>query len=89
MELSAYNPPDKQEIHALFTRTFSESDSPAEGEIVGRLAQQLMNETEAESVFGFVASEDEEILGCIFFTPLRFDTPTKAVLLSPVAVSTA
>lgn len=88
IKLSAYNPSDKQKIQTLFIQTFSESDSPAEGELVGQLAQQLMDETDAENAFGFVASESQEIVGCIFFTPLTFDSPVKAALLSPVAVST-
>ena len=88
MKLSAYTPSDKQEIQQLFTQTFSESESPAEGALVGQLAQQLMDETDAEHAFGFVASENQEIVGCIFFTPLKFDSPIKAALLSPVAVRT-
>ncbi|WP_286222185.1 GNAT family N-acetyltransferase [Marinobacter apostichopi] len=86
--LSAYNTSDKQEVQQLFTRTFAESDRPAEGELVGQLAQRLMDETDAENASGFVASEHQEIVGCIFFTPLKFDSSIKAALLSPVAVRT-
>ncbi|AHI28858.1 GNAT family N-acetyltransferase [Marinobacter similis] len=88
MKLSLCSESDKPEIQQLFTETFSESDSSAEGALVGQLAQQLMDETDAENAFGFVASENQEIVGCIFFTPLKFDAPSKAVLLSPVAVRT-
>ncbi|WP_203301487.1 GNAT family N-acetyltransferase [Marinobacter sediminum] len=88
MKFSPHIECDKEEIQTLFTQTFSASDGAAEGEQVGRLARRLMDDTEAEKVFGFVATERGNIIGCIFFTPLTFDSPINACLLSPVAVST-
>lgn len=37
---------------------------------------------------GFVAKEDEKLIGSIFFTRLQFDSPDDVFLLSPVAVCT-
>ncbi|BDD86537.1 GNAT family N-acetyltransferase [Desulfofustis limnaeus] len=88
MHFSAYNESDKREIQALFTRTFSASEGPVEGELIGRLALDVMNETETKNIFGFVATENGHIVGCVFFTRLSFDSPIEAFLLAPVAVDT-
>ena len=88
MKFTTYNESDKQKIQALFTRTFSASEGQSEGDLIGCLALDLMNETENEDIFGFVAVDDEEIVGCIFFTRLSFDSLIDAFLLSPVAVDT-
>ncbi|WP_201344448.1 GNAT family N-acetyltransferase [Thiohalobacter sp. COW1] len=47
-----------------------------------------MNNTGARDISGFVVTEHERIICCIFFTRLTFDTPVEAFLLSPVAVDT-
>lgn len=88
MKFSIYSESDQQEIEALFARTFSNSEGQEEGELIGYLTHELMARTETEDLFGFVATEQGKIIGCIFFTPLQFDSPIKAFLLSPVAVDT-
>lgn len=88
MKFSMYSDSDQQEIEVLFTRTFSDSEGQTEGELIGRLAHELMTRTETEDLFGFIATEQEKIVGCIFFTRLSFELPIKAFLLSPVAVGT-
>lgn len=88
MRLRPFNNSDSQSIEQLFIKTFTDSDGPTEGERVGRLVKRLINEAETHHVLGFVAIENETVVGCIFFTPLIFDTPIRAALLSPVAVST-
>ena len=50
---------------------------------------ELMNGTETDDLFGFIATEQGQIVGCIFFTRLSFASPVKAFMLSPVAVDTA
>ena len=88
MKFSPYHESDKPEIQKLFTQTFSESDSPSEGALVGRLVLELMNETGPRDMLGLVATEHGKILGSIFFTRLAFDASVEAFLLSPVAVHT-
>ena len=88
MRLAPFEEADKQVIKDLFERTFSDSDGPTEGKRVGQLARHIMQEAETDHAAGFVALENETLVGCIFFTPLIFDTSIHAVLLSPVAVST-
>ena len=73
---------------ALYHRVFADSEGPAEGELIGDLAQRLLATTEGGDLMGFVAREEERIVGCILFTRLRFDDPVNAFLLSPVAVDT-
>lgn len=88
MKLSAYQAADKSEIQQLFSKTFADSEGQSEGELIGRLVLDLMTETDAKDIFGFVATENQKIIGGIFFTRLSFDTPAEAFLLSPVAVHT-
>ncbi|MDI5922188.1 N-acetyltransferase [Halomonas sp. LR5S13] len=86
MKLVRYEAPQSAEIQALFVRTFSDSEGPAEGELVGGLVRQLMADTDPRDFLGFVAMEKGLIVGSLFFSRLRFDTPVEAFLLSPVAV---
>lgn len=88
MKLSIFKESDKPETQQLFTKTFSDSESQSEGDLIGSLVLGLMNDTEPQDIFGFVATEKEQIIGCIFFTRLSFDAPVEAFLLSPVAVHT-
>ena len=76
-----------EEIKELFTKTFSDSEGQSEGELIGNLAYDLMTKTESQDIHVFIASEDEEIIGSIIFSRLRFEKSQKnAFLLSPVAV---
>lgn len=86
MKFSMVKDSEKPEIQALFTQTFSDSEGQSEGELIGRLVLDLMNETDDKDILGFVATENEQIVGCILFTRLSFDAAVKAFLLSPVAV---
>jgi len=88
MKLSEYEESDKAEIQQLFTKVFSESETQSAGDLVGGLVLGLMNETSAQDISGFVATENGQIVGCAFFTRLSFDVSVEAFLLSPVAVHT-
>jgi len=89
MKLSTYCESDREEIEALFTRTFSDSEGQSEGKLIGQLAHDLMIGCETNEMFGFIAAEQEQIVGCIFFTRLSFPSPANAFLLAPVAIDTA
>ena len=86
MKFSKYSESDRLEIEALFTRTFSDSEGESEGKLIGHLVHGLMNGTETDDMFGFIATEQGQIVGCIFFTRLSFGSGVKAFMLSPVAV---
>lgn len=80
---------DTRSVERLFTEVFAASEGASEGRVVGALALQLMREVSAEDLAGFVAVEDEDVIGSLFFSRMRFATPVEAFLLSPVAIATA
>jgi predicted N-acetyltransferase YhbS len=77
------------EIESLFTATFTASEGPEEGRLVGKLARDLLATTPQEDLFVVSAREDGGLLGCIFFSRLVFEGDDRAVfVLGPVAVAT-
>ncbi|MAI62898.1 MAG: GNAT family N-acetyltransferase [Micavibrio sp. TMED27] len=88
MEFRQSEKTDADDIRHLFVKVFSESESEEEGELVANLAYQLVAETEESDIFGFVAKEAGEIVGCITFSRLRFENGPNAFILSPVAIQT-
>lgn len=88
MKFSSYKNSEEIEIHRLFTKVFSDSEGLSEGTRIGYLVLNMLRNTEPKDIFGFVATEQEQIIGSIFFTRLTFDSPVEAFILSPVAVLT-
>jgi len=89
MKLSTYHPSNVEEIKQLFTKTFSDSEGQSEGLLIGNLVYELMTSTNAHDLYGFVATENEQIVGSIFFSKLTFESKVNAFLLSPVAIHTS
>lgn len=79
---------DAAEIEQLFIKTFSDSEGQAEGEMIGRLARDFMSGTPERDLYCFVAREDGQIVGSIFFSRITFESEIKAFILAPVAVHT-
>ena len=80
---------DEAEIAELFRQTFAASANDAEAEAVIELVQHLMSDTPQEDVFVWNAREADKIIGCAFFSRLRFDADDRSVfIMSPVAVMT-
>lgn len=88
MEYATAQSKDATEIERLFVRTFADSEGQSEGEMIGRLAGDLMNRTSESDRYCFVAREDGQIVGSIFFSRMTFECEVKAFILSPVAVRT-
>ena len=88
MKLEKYNPQDQGEIAGLFIKTFSDSEGQEEGKLIGQLTIDLLNNTNANDLYCFVASEDEKIVGSIIFTRITFETGINAFILAPVAIHT-
>ena len=88
MELSAYKSSNIEEIKQLFTKVFSDSEGQAEGILIGNLTYDLMTGTGAQDLYGFIATDNELIIGSIFFSRLTFQNEVNVFLLSPVAVHT-
>lgn len=88
MEYTAAYPNDAADIERLFNQTFSDSEGQAEGEMIGRLARDLMSGTPVGDLYCFVARENGHIVGAICFSRIRFESERKAFILAPVAVQT-
>jgi len=88
MKLAFYESDQSKEIKSLFTKVFSDSENESEGILIGNLAYELITETDKKDLYGFVATEHEKIIGCIFFSRLTFESDICAFILSPVAVHT-
>jgi putative acetyltransferase len=88
MELSTYNRSSIEEIKQLFTRVFSDSEGPSEGSLIGNLVFDLIESTDPKDIYGFVATENDQIIGSIFFTRLIFENGVNTFILAPVAIHT-
>lgn len=88
MNLLPYSPSDTEEIKQLFTKVFSDSEGQSEGLVIGNLVSELMTGTDIQDLFGFVVTENEKIIGSIFFTRMTFESEVNAFILSPVAIHT-
>ena len=78
----------EQEVKKLFTDVFTNSENRAEGKLIGNLVSELQKTTKPEDIFGFIAKDQEKIIGCVFFTRLKFDVQINAFILSPAATAT-
>ena len=88
MTFLTYKSDDIEEIKKLVTQTFSDSEGPAEGALIGNLAYDLMTTTATRDLYCFVAVENDEIIGSIFFSRLSFENSENVFVLGPVAVHT-
>ncbi|MTH94882.1 GNAT family N-acetyltransferase [Roseibium sp. RKSG952] len=77
------------DIAELFSATFTTSEGPEEGALIGALARRLIAETPAGDLRVITAWEDGVLLGGLFFTRLTYaGDPRKVFLMAPVAVVT-
>ncbi|MBN2616826.1 MAG: N-acetyltransferase [Spirochaetales bacterium] len=89
MNFVEYKSDNIEKIQQLFIKTFTYSEGDNEGKIIGDLVLDLINLTQKRELFVYVAEKDENIIGCIIFSRLKFENSNvKAFLLSPVAVLT-
>ena len=88
MKLSTYIQCDPEEIRQLFYRVFSDSEGQDQGRSVSNLAYDLMTKTDEKDLYGFVATEENQVIGCIFFSRLTLEEENAAFILSPVAILT-
>lgn len=80
----------EKEVTNLFRETFTASEGVQEGEVIARLVETLINQTDPSDLRFFLAEDDGICIGAIFFSRLRFSGEQQMVfLLSPVAVATA
>jgi predicted N-acetyltransferase YhbS len=88
MIFEKYESSSAHEVKTLFTDVFADSEGQAEGDLIGNLAFELQETTEPKDIFGFITRDGKILIGCIFFTRLKFQNKINAFILSPVAVAT-
>lgn len=86
MDFRRHTPNDSQAIVSLFKSVFTKSEGEAEGALVSQLARDLLEQTDDHDMDCFIAVDDHQILGSIFFSRLVFEHPIEAFILAPVAV---
>jgi len=88
MKLLSFQLSNTEEIKQLFIKVFSDAEGQSEGMVIGNLTSDIMTMTDTQDFYGFIATENEHIIGSIFFTRLTFESEDNAFLLSPVAIHT-
>ena len=88
MDLGILEDDQSQEVIDLFERVFSDSEGNAEGQTIRNLVRDLISTTPDPNLFGYIASEQERVIGSIFFSRLTFENGSTSFILSPVAVDT-
>lgn len=76
-------------IAELFTAVFTESEDAAAGQLIGRLAGDLLADVGREPIYCFVAEAEAQLVGAIFFSRLSFPGQPNVFILAPVAVATS
>jgi len=89
MQISTGFEGHEQTIADLFTETFTASEGPDEGALVGNLVRDQFARTPADEIRVFRATDNDRLIGAVVFTRLTYpqDAPY-VVLLSPMAVAT-
>ncbi|UTV30537.1 GNAT family N-acetyltransferase [Photobacterium atrarenae] len=88
MHCSTFDFKDSGDVIQLFTRVFSDSETAQEGQLIGHLVSELIATTAPSDLQGFVATVNEQIVACIYFSRLTLSNQKNAFILSPVAVAT-
>lgn len=86
MKFRAYQTEETSAIQDLFSSAFTESEGELEGTLIGGLAVDLINSTDQQDLYGFVAVDGERIVGGVFFSRLSFEEDIDVFLLAPAAV---
>jgi putative acetyltransferase len=78
----------KQELIDLFTATFTASEGPDEGALIGGLVRDLLAATPGDDIRVFCAELEGKVVGAVIFTRLTYAAdPHSVFLLSPMAVA--
>lgn len=78
----------EQALIELFATTFTASEGPDEGAVIGNLVQNLLAGTSVEDIRVFCADEEIGPVGAAIFTRLTYsEDPHIVFLLSPMAVA--
>ena len=89
INVSPHDEHDPAAIIHLFASTFAAAEGEDEGAVIGSLVHDLIATTNPADLFGYVASDGDQLAGAIFFSRVQTDGDQTLVLLSPVAVHPA
>lgn len=89
MLFSIFNKDYKEQVVQLFTQVFSASEGESEGKVIGNLVSELIDNTLNEELIGFIAIEDKQLVGAVFFSHFQVGADKKAFILSPMAIATS
>ena len=89
MQYTTIQTKDFNDMIQLFITTFSASDGPSEGAMVGCIVRDLIDLTPPDDLYGFTARTENHLVGGLFFSRITYPHSIHAVLLSPMAVATA
>lgn len=67
MKLLPFELSKRAEVELLFSKVFAESEGEKEGALIGKLVANLITTTAPEDICGFIALENGQIIGSIFF----------------------
>ncbi|KKI99199.1 GNAT family N-acetyltransferase [Prochlorothrix hollandica] len=88
MNYQALDKSNQKEVAELFTSVFSSSEGENEGVLIGNLSSELASSIDNEETICFGVYENKSLIGSIFFTRLKFNSPIQVYMLAPVAVRT-
>ena len=78
----------EQPLIDLFVATFTASEGPDEGALIGDLVRDLLAETPKDDIRVFCAEDEAHTIGAAVFTRLTYpEDPHTVFLLSPLAVA--
>ena len=90
MEYSSDYKGREDEIISLFNATFSASEGPDEGKVIGVLVKNLFETTKDKDLLVFLAWQEKELVGVIISSRLIYPKDERSVfILGPVAVATS
>lgn len=77
----------ERDIYEFFLAAFTASEGAEEGHTIGHFVNEMMEKTPSEDMLVYSAYESNLLLGCIFFSRLKYEQDSRTVfILSPVAV---
>lgn len=79
---------ESRAIVQLSESVFTDSEGEAAGLLIGKLVENLFEQTDEPDLLNFVAEVNGQLVASIFFTRLSVDSEDVAFILSPVAVHT-
>lgn len=88
MDIVNYTNDDLKSVVELFKTTFGNSEGDEEGRVIGGLVKKMLTTTPSYEMNCFIAKQDNEFIGAVCFTPVKFSSGELAMILSPMAVAT-